>query len=297
MGQGTDRGYVRRLIIALAAAVALHEILAGFWPYSSRQESADTVVAQRVTIERRPTPKPTPTPQPVLRETPPPSPPPATPRPRPTIVWHATQAAAPKAAGPKTERRGGEAAPLHRIIVARRPTIVVPVTPAPSRVAAGTPVQNGRAVGIANGGAGTGAGPGTGTGGDNGASNGNGQGGSGNGTGSGADTSPCGYVDFVPDERRIKTLDDGSQHVEVRISVHLRNGETVEDYLHWPFVYASESDNPFRHKELPALLQFPPPGYNLEANQQPVTVFVVKHTGPNGRTTLPLCPGQKPDAT
>ncbi len=93
---------------------------------------------------------------------------------------------------------------------------------------------------------------------------------------------------------KTETRPDGSEIVAVHISVHLRDGKTADDDLHWAFVYPNDNANPFsqvhRGNEIPVLLQLPPPGYDLASNQQPWTVFAVQHTRPNGYTDLPACP-------
>jgi hypothetical protein len=287
MERATDRDYVRRLTIALAAAIALHEIVAGFWPYTSRKESADSVVAQRVTIERRPTPAPTPVPTPKPTPT-------VVPTPRIALTTKQYVHAAPRAAALPTVVRGGAAAKQQQhLIVAPRPPVLIPVTPAPHHLAATTSMQNGTAKGIANGGAGTGGGAGNGNGGAGGTNSGTG----GTGIEPGMDTplSPCGIPSFVGLRNRFR---DGKFYEDVEILVPLRNGQVVDDYLHWTWVYADEDSNPWsarnhQNRDDPVLMQLPPPGYNLEANQKAAAVLAIKHTRPDGTTDLPLCPGQK----
>ncbi|MBV9647878.1 MAG: hypothetical protein JO043_10480, partial [Candidatus Eremiobacteraeota bacterium] len=248
----------------------------------------DKVVAQNITIVVR------------HRPTPPPTPPPATPTPRPTpqvtptpriaLTTRHYNAAQPKAAATPAEHQGGAAAP-HHLIVAKRPVHLVPVTPAPQRVAvsSNSSLQNGNAAGQANGGAGTGGGPGTG----NGGAGGTGSGTGGNGTSAGEDVplTPCGAVYFDP--IRSQQNSDGSEYVQVRMRVQLNNGQELSDVLHWFFYYKTKGDDPFAnpHEER-APMQFPPKSYNVGANQEPVTAFVLKHTRPNGYTSLPDCPPQ-----
>jgi hypothetical protein len=288
MNGGTDRGYGRRIGIALAAAIALHEIAAGMFPNSSRREPADTVVAQQVTISQRPTPSPAPTPSPSPKPTPT-----AVPTPRIAVTTRKFVHAAPRAAALPTHVHGGEAAKRQHWIVAPRPPVVIPVTPAPLHVAVTTSVQNGKGRGVASGGSGTGGGAGNGTGGSNGTGSGTG----GNGVEPGMDTplSPCGIPEFVGLRAKLR---DGRYYEDVEIVVPLRNGQTIDDYLHWTWVYQDEISNPFSapnvHDKTPIPMQTPPPGYNLEANQKPTTVLAVRHTRRDGTTDLPNCPGQKP---
>jgi hypothetical protein len=286
MQRGADRDYVRRITIALAAAVALHEIVAGFWPNAARQEPPDTVVAERVTIVHRPTPAPTPVPTPKPTPT-------VVPTPRIALTTHKFVHAAPRAAALPTRVRGGQAAKKQHLIVAPRPPVLIPVTPAPNRVAVTTSVQNGAGRGVANGGTGTGGGAGNGTGGAGGTGSGTG----GNGLEPGMDTplSPCGIPLFVGLRNKFR---DGKFYEDVAIDVPLRNGQVVSDYLHWPWIYPDEDANPFSarnytKKDERVPMQLPPPGYDLEANQKPATVLAVRHTRPDGTTDLPDCPDQK----
>ncbi len=268
----------RRFLFALAVAIAVHAIAAGFIP---RRHAAppqpEIVVSQQVTIVRRPTP--TPKPPPVTLATPRPS---ASLAPRVSV-----RAPAAKAAAPLAVAHGGQAA--RRILHATPPPHAPPaVKPAKAR---------GAGTGVANGGAGTGAGAGSGSGGDAGTAS--GSGGEGNGNGGEADTTPCGYVELTGH----RTFGwNGTAHFrDVSIVIHLRNGETVEDDLHWPFSYANDDDDPWSTKnlkktDLTALLQLPPPGYDLVGRQKAATVFAVQQTTPDGRTLLRDCPEPKPPA-
>ncbi|MHB1552266.1 MAG: hypothetical protein ACYCX6_13880, partial [Vulcanimicrobiaceae bacterium] len=59
-------GHRRRLIVAFAAAIALHEIAAGFFPSPATAPQREIVTAvQIVTLQRRAVPTPTPRPTPV----------------------------------------------------------------------------------------------------------------------------------------------------------------------------------------------------------------------------------------
>lgn len=185
--------------------------------------------------------------------------------------------AAPKLAGRIARRRGGKAAPHHPIpahIVPRVRTTVPPRS-----------LANGPARGVRNGGAGTGAGAGVGVGGNGGSGAIDGTGGIGNGD---ADGSPCGEVTFT--KLRERHDRDGRVIIDVAISVSVRGGVPSVDQLGWPFVYPSEAAVPFTHPDLPMLLQFPPPGYDLVGRQKPATATAVTETAPNGLTKLHDCP-------
>jgi hypothetical protein len=286
---GNDEGRGGRMIVAIACAIALNEIVIGLLAYYSvwapPKPQADRVIAQQIVIVRRPS----------LRPTPPPTP---KPRPNPTprvalTTRHLVQAR-PRAAAPVTVQRGGEAAHRAPVVVAKRAPVIL-VTPAPVKVAiaARNAIDNGAAAGVANGGSGEGAGPGAGNGGAGGSANGTG----GNGNDAGLDTplSPCGHPTFSASG---ETFRDGEYYVSVRIHVPLRNGEIVDDQLHWQWVYGSPEQDPWseinirRDPYSPVYLQFPPRGYDLDGLQKPSTVLAIQHTRPNGSTTLPSCPAQ-----
>ncbi len=265
----------RRLFLALAIAVALHCIAAGFVPWRSpRPPEPEAVISQQITIESRP--KPTPRPAATAH---------ATPRPNASIAPRVSvRAPAPRAAAPRKATHGGQAS--RRILHATPP----PHAPPAARPA----IALGPGAGVANGGTGTGAGAGNGSGGDAGAAT--GTGGEGNGNGGETDTTPCGYVELVG--HHTFGWKNAAHFRDVSIVIHLRNGETVEDDLHWPFAFASDDEDPWSNKnlkkaDLTALLQLPPPGYDLAGRQKPATVFAVEQTGPDGRTRLRECPEPK----
>jgi hypothetical protein len=262
----------RRFWFALAVAFAIHLIAAGFIPRRhAGPAQPETVVSQVITLAVRPSP--TPKPAPVTH---------ATPRPRASIAPKVSvRAPAPRAAAPRKKTHGGLAA--RRILHATPPPHAPP--------AAKAAIAKGPGTGVANGGAGTGAGAGGGTGGDAGTAT--GTGGEGTGNGGETDTTPCGYVELIGHH----TFGwKGSAHFrDVSIVIHLRDGETVADDLHWPFAYANDDDDPWstrnmKKADLTALLQLPPPGYDLAGRQKPATVFAVEQTGPDGRTLLRDCP-------
>jgi len=162
------RRYRVRMIVALALAIALHEILLGLVrgpvPPSDRE---DTAVATRIAIETaRPTPTPAPTPPPA---------PVATPPPRATL-GPVPQVAARAHGRPAKHRAGG----------------ALQLTPKAPRGRHANPSAAGSGNGSA---AGTGEGdlPGVG-----GGLSGKGAGESGNGNGAVNANAPCGVVEFLP---------------------------------------------------------------------------------------------------
>lgn len=282
-----DRQRARnRMLIGLAGALALHEILAGLVPVGGgKPHPAHPTVAIRVATERaRPTPRPQPTPRPTARPTP-------APRPRATPTPHIVRVVVPRpSARPardarrKRAERAGDRRLRHGGAAARH----AEATPQPRPVMPHPPPSFavGRAHGAQSGGRGTGAGAGTDGGGAAGAGRHVGRGDAGDDL---ADTAPCGYVIFTHLQRLFR---HGRVYEIVSLTLHLRNGETSSDVLHWPFVFDSLEDDPLFTRSGPMPMQFPPPGFDLEGLQSPATVIALHETKPNGRTRLRRCPGQ-----
>jgi len=271
LADGSDRTYWRRLAIAFAVAVALHELFAGLIPRGGPESPEAASKAQVLTILlQTPTPRPSPPPTP-----------PMTPAPIVTFAAVASRAdAAAKAAAPVTRHLGGLAAKRK---VRIKPPHTVHATPGPIALATAA------GVGVQNGGSGSGAG--TGVNGDGGLG-GTGSGLGGTGNGSGAGVKPCGEVFMDPFDLRLNR--DGSRSMAIKLVVDLSDGSSVEDVLGWRFTYRREADDPFspagdRAGAIPRL-QLPPPGYDLAGRQKPATVFAVKHTGSDGLTDLEDCP-------
>ena len=267
--QNPDPKYARRLAIAIALAIGIHEIVAGLVPRATEPNPEPTDIAEVITFSTHP-----PTP-------PPPPPPTPRPTPQPVITFAPVASvaqAAPRAAAPIRERMGGRAA-MH--VVHIKPPHAVHATPEPRSIVANT------GVGVNNGGSGSGAGPGTG----NGGAGGNGTGLGGEGNGSGAGVAPCGVVFLIPTSEQINS--DGSRTATIRLEVHISDGSVVTDDLGWPFHYRRATDYPWSNEAQPGrpvLLQLPPPGYDLAGRQKPATVFAVRHTGRDGTTDLQDCP-------
>lgn len=259
---------MRRLAIAFAVAVALHEIAAGFIHGRAPEEREHSARAEPISVTLH-TPAPTAPPAPIV-----------------TFSRHASLAqAAPRAAARVRRHLGGRAA-ARSIFVTPPPSLHA--TPAAIALATAD------ASGVQNGG--TGAGAGSGTSGESGA-NGTGSGSGAEGNGSGAGVQPCGEVWLDPVPGSLALNKDGSRTMRIHIEVTLSDGSTVGDLLGWRFTYRREKDDPFSQAglraETPALVQLPPPGYDLEARQNPATVFAVKHTGADGYTDLEDCPQPK----
>ncbi len=264
------------------AALALHALAGLLVPRHAGPTDDRQVVAEHITISRRPPPTPRPTPRP-------------TPTPKPF---------------PKTQRKVHKIAPRHRAAphgraAPRRKVVTRPRvrhTPPPRTIAkrakhpivppalattgpAGNPKSPASVTGVGAGATGFGAGA---------AGHGNGTGGGGTGDGSGGGGTPCGFVELTG--LRAYGWSGGAHYRMIRITVHLSDGEAVAEELHWPFYYPNEAADPFseihRNDDFPALLQLPPKGFDLAGMQQSATVFAVEHTGPDGYTDLKPCPGQ-----
>jgi len=259
-----DPHYGRRVLIAFACAIALHEILAAFVRAPSLQRAGEEPVrVSLVTIARRPVPTPTPTRAPTPRSiaTPSPAPQPTiTPWPRATIA----------------------------LVTATHPAPRAIASPHPHRIAGGdiATYDAAREAGRAARLAGTaGAGVSNGAGGRNGVAS--GIEGSGNGSGAAPAQVPCGSPSLIGSNIRFV---DGRYYVNVEAQITFRDGHVESGHFPYPFVYDSEDADPFteRNKDKDAYLQFPPPGVDMSDAPQAVLI-AIKYTRPNGMTLLPPC--------
>jgi|GEM_PF-6892593 len=102
------------------------------------------------------------------------------------------------------------------------------------------------------------------------------------------------YMRGMPPGGTLVINHDGGRTMRIRIQVTLSDGSTIDDVLGWRFSYHREVDDPFskvgQRIGTPALLQLPPPGYDLTGKQNAATVFAVKHTDSQGFTDLEDCP-------
>jgi hypothetical protein len=281
VGGSGDRGYARRLTVAFALAIGLHEAIAGFLPRRGFPPPEERVVAARtVTLARRPRPTPKPTPVPTPKATPR-----ITPAPHYTLAPQTVvRAPAPRAAATPRTNAGGAAA--HRRVLRR--TIVARTAPPQS------PAE-GIHAGVQNGGSGTGAGPGAGNGGLGGT--GTGTGGTGTGNGGETNSSPCGAVYLLP--AGVTFRRDGTVVQTVLAKIVLGDGTVEVGRFPYPFTYPAERSNPFVHEEalspdkgIP--VQQPPEGTDMSA-APPAVQIVLKYTNPaTGTTTLKDCPSASP---
>ncbi len=278
VGADDDPGYGRRLVLAIAAAVALHLLVAAFAPDGRRSEAREDVTsALPITVAVRtppPTARPSPTP------TPRPSPPPVSPAPHPSLAPRVIVRAA-LAATVQHRHAGGAASPRRRVASAAEPVS----SPVPA-----APATDGAGAGRIAGGAGAGAGPGTGDGGLAGSGAGTGTAGAGNGT---ADAGPCGDVFLLPGSLAYRK--DGTVVQQVLAKIVARNGTVTVDRFPYPFVYAAAKLNPFRYDTavtgpnggIP--VQQPPPGTDVSTLPLGIQT-VLRYTDPKtGYTSLPAC--------
>jgi len=259
------RRYRVRLIVALALAIALHEILLGLvHPPAPPSDREDTAVTTRIAIETsRPTPTPTPAP------TTPPTPT-VTPPPRVTVA-PAPQVAA-RAHGRPAKHRAGGALRL--------------IAKAPSGLHA-----NPNAAGSGNGsaaGSGEGDLPGVG-----GGLAGNGAGESGNGNGAVNANAPCGVVDFLP--YAAPRYDKGTAYEPVQATVTFPDGHKETSRFPYLWVYPDgERTDPWSETNLKnpnyeTTLQPPPPGSD-RSGYPGLIQYILAHTDARGYTDLPECP-------
>lgn len=250
---------LRRLAIAFAIAIAIHEVIAALLPVPFAPRSAPRDVVAHVTIARVERILPSPTPRP----TPTPTPPPV------RVIVHAAAAQGAHAHIERIKHAG-----------ARRPT------PPKSREATPIPVP------IPTGGQGAGAQRGTGAGSLS------TQEGTGNGTsiaGNGNGARICGAVDFEAlgnpvYDPQTQTY-DRSNIVAV---VHYADGSSDRVPLDWTWRWPNEAEDPFNtSSDAPMLFQFPPRAQR--ASEPPAVQYIMAHTRPGGHTTLnDRCPNIPP---
>ncbi|MBV8150075.1 MAG: hypothetical protein JO101_04910 [Candidatus Eremiobacteraeota bacterium] len=273
----SDPQHRRRFMLALACAIAIHEILIGAGgflriPHEMPEHPAPT---QTITIERIaaiPTP----------RATQPPTPPPVA-----TPAMH-REVAAPRATTIAQHSGGHRGAPkleVHNRTVHHRQTL--PSWYTAMRASKTTANTGASTVGAGTGAAGTGEGAGAGS--ETGAGGGTG----GNGSGAINADMPCGTPIFYGLRAKYNPR-NGSFDEDVRVELHLENGEVIKGDFHYPWHYASEQDNPFSPRwtgnpwdAIPA--QLPPPGF-IVAGEPSAVQLTLKYTLPNGITRLPECP-------
>lgn len=263
------------MLVAFAAAIALHEIVAGFIPdpFTHKQDEPETV--QHVTIARivrTPTPKPSPTPSP--------TPPPKTPPPQ---VTHKVAVVAPIATPvPAPVGKSATAEPIKRIAAARPKTPHIQTSAKPTLY-------------VPTGGQGAGAGNASGAG-----SVGTGQAGTGTGdqgTGAGGGGAPCGAVDFEARGRASFNAATGMyERSNIVATVHFSDGHSENVPLDWTWHFKSQDLDPFANSATPMFFQFPP--RDQRASEPDLVQYIMRYSSAGGSTKLKDdCPNIPPPVT
>lgn len=252
---------LRRLAIAFACSIALHEVAVAFFPQAPAPQPEPRELVARVTVVRIPhTPKPSPTPAPT--PTPPPQP----------VLAHSVAAS-------------GKHAHVERIkhVGARRPTppkskLATPdVVPVPT-AGNGAGAQNGTDAGSASTVNGNGSGTGT--------------------TGNGNGAALCGAVDFEASGKAIyDTATAMYERSNIVATVYYADGSSERIPLNWTWQWPSEDADPFNtSSSAPMLFQFPPAPQR--ATEPPAIQYIMAHTTLAGRTKLNgQCPNIPPPPT
>jgi hypothetical protein len=255
----------RRLLIAFAISIALHEIVAGLVPANSWRTPANREVIVRASVTRiavriRPSPKP--------------------PKPRPHRFLPLPVAAPIKLL--LVKNFAGRSA--HQIAAQSHPALRL------ASSASDRPVWDATASGAKNGAlvaAGLGAGAG------------NGAGLQGNGTGAASGDEPCGFVEFSDPHGSQFDRRTGGFWVDVRMSVHFADGSSQSLLLDYPWYYPNEAANPWSDQNLhdpnfPTRFQSPP---SAKTSGEPELVqYVIHHSTPDGMTLLKDCPTAAPSS-
>jgi hypothetical protein len=243
---------IRRLALAVACSIALHEIAIVLIPPQAPPAPPDGKIVAHVTIARIvPTPAPRPSPTP-------------TPPPEHAIVHELAAAGA-----------HARIEPIKHI-GSKRPT--------PPHAHYATP----DAAPVPTGGEGAGAQNGAGAGSQS-TVNGNGNGTGSNGSGNGATI--CGAVDFeATGKARYDAQHSLYERSNIIATVYYADGSSERIPLDWTWTYANEDADPFNpSSSAPMLFQFPPE--EQRANEPEIIQYIIAHTTPAGRTNLnELCP-------
>lgn len=239
-------GYRRRILVAIACAIALHEILAALIPPFSKAPPDGKEVIEHVTIAK--VVKPTPTP---------------TPKPTPTPI-----------ATPRVVARENEGKQAVKMVIKRAGLDMVkpPKTIHTKPIWDYVPTKAGQGAG-----AGVKEGAGSlGTGGQ-----GTGTGNAGNGAGAGA----CGAVDIGATGLATFNPNTGMyERNNVYAIVHFADGTAQRVNLDWTWRYQTEEQDPFKHVDLPLFFQFPPA--SQRAAEPPLVQYIMHNSNAQGHTLL-----------
>ena len=254
-------------MIAFAASIALHEIVAGVIPRSPATTPPQREIVTRVQIlpVSHVVSEPTPRPQlsAALSSVSQPS--------------HRTRVIAATVEG----RKGGRRAPM-----TLRPAMAQHYGAKPVWDVAGGSTAHFVAAQIGNSnGSGNAAGSGSG----------NGTTGTGDSVATG--TEPCGFVEFSDPHGSSFDARTRGFYVDIRIRVHFADGTSQSLVLDYPWYYSSEADNPWSDRNLrdpnfPTRFQ-PPPQSKLE-NEPELVRYVMAHSTADGITLLRDCPNPVP---
>lgn len=236
--------------MAVACAIALHEIIAALLPSLAPRPSDVRETVEHVTIarvERTPTPTPRPTP---------------TPPPRHTILI----------AQPHAEGKAARAAVVKRMGAPRVQ---------PPKIVHAKPIWD---IAVATPGQGAGAGAGEGAGNLGNGTNGTGAGESGSGAGGGG--APCGAVDFVAKgEAQFNAASGFYERDNIVAVLHYADGTSDSVPLDWAWRFKSEDLDPFNTRaDAPMFFQFPP--LSQRASEPPQVQWIMKNTTSFGGTKL-----------
>jgi hypothetical protein len=249
----------RRLLLAIAISIALHEVFAGLVPAGLTRTTAGREIVTRAQIMRvavRARPAPTPRPVAVV------------------VQLHPIESATPRS----IQAPPGKAAPH----VTRSATSVRVAStersdskPVWDAVAAGTRTG---ALAVANGKAGA-------------PSFGSVQNGDGEAAPSG--NAPCGFVTFSDPHGSQYDSRTRGFWVDIRMSVRFADGSLQSLILDYPWYYPSEATNPWSDQNLkdpnfPTRFQPPPP--EKSAAEPQLVKYVIAHSTPEGLTLLRDCP-------
>ena len=265
------------MIVAVAIAIAFHEILVSFLQGPAPAENDESAApATRIAIEVRPspTPRPTPRPTPTPRTVEPTPPPHRTPPPHSTPA--PTRHVAGRAKGkPAAHPHGGGA---HKAV----PRLATTGTyAAPQAAGVGTAPAAGKGTAPAPG-AGGQNGPGTGD--------------QGNGNGAVNADTPCGVVEFLP--YSAPKYSNGTAYEPMEAKVTFPDGHRETARFPYPWIYPDGehtdpwSDTNLKDSTAPALLRFPPPGTDT-STFPPLIQYILSHTDPQGYTNLVPCPTRR----
>lgn len=286
-----DPKHRQRLLIALALAIAVHEIVIGAASFLRFPDApARPLPEPSVIFIDRPlrvavvTPAPTPTPAPTL-------PPHVTPAPKRVMAApRATMLARTHSGG----SRGGPKLEIHtpKLEHHSTPMPVVRATEQPSKTLVALTGTGATPAPGAGNAAGTGTGQGSGVGSQQGPGGGTG----GAGSGSQNADAPCGEPVFYGLHSQYNAK-DGSFDESVRVQLRLANGQQLSGDFHYPWHYASERDNPFSPSykggpDDPIPAKLPPPGFDM-AKESLAVQLTLQNTLPNGTTRFQPCPTAK----